>query len=62
MSQGSDADTLLGQGGTDTLAGNEGNDSYNAAERTAGEVDDDYLPSDYPFDWEDRDNLIDPLI
>ena len=54
-------DYLNGNGGTDTLAGNDGNDGYAASEQ-ASEIDDDYLPPDYPFDFEDRDNLIDPVI
>ena len=55
-------DYLNGQGGSDTLAGNEGDDNYASSEQGNGQIDDDYLPSNYPFDFEDRDNLIDPVI
>ena len=44
--------------GDDTQAGNEGKDSYAPSEKADGQVDDGYLPPDYPFDWEDRDNWI----
>ncbi|GIT30629.1 MAG: hypothetical protein Ct9H300mP1_26750 [Planctomycetaceae bacterium] len=51
-------DYLNGNGGRDTLAGNEGDDDYSDSEVTAGgQVDDDFLPDNYPFDFEDRDNI-----
>ena len=41
--------------------GGHGDDQYATSEQ-ASEIDDGYLPPDYPFDFEDRDNLIDPVI
>ncbi|MFP6704110.1 MAG: hypothetical protein VB861_20340, partial [Planctomycetaceae bacterium] len=55
-------DYLNGQGGSDTLAGNDGDNNYASSEQGNGQIDDDFLPSDYPFDFEDPDNLIDPVI
>ena len=35
-----------------------GDDDYSDSEVTAGgQVDDDFLPDNYPFDFEDRDNI-----